>query len=279
MRLRRCADPSLVAATVQFRNRTGVARYQECRLFRNDPRIRFHNVIHETMLGDVHAIAASDGLRIGRSPLALDHFGYDGDLTRKHHRNIPLLRTRPEHDPGHIYSWNHLGESLAGIGDHDAAVAAWKEAIRLVRQGGPGGALDALPYGALLLHATGAEPELLDEARARFPDDLLFRWLAGLRAARAERFEEAIGLLEPLVSIDPDTFCSDDGIAYDARIFGRPTRETLALAYFRCGRFDDAARGYGELLAGEPESAEYRVKQQLALARASQSRGANLHRA
>ena len=183
------ADPGLVAATVAFRSRTGMTRYRECRLFRNDPRIRFRNVIHETMMNDVHAVAQSDGLGIGRSPLALDHFGYDGDQSAKHRRNIPLLRARLARDPGHVYSWNHLGQALMGVGDVRAAVEAWQRAIDTVRGRGVQGALDALPYGSLLLF--GGEqvaPGLLDEARARFPADLLLQWLQGQQLADAGRF-------------------------------------------------------------------------------------------
>ena len=263
------ADPGLVAATVAFRSRTGMTRYRECRLFRNDPRIRFRNVIHETMMNDVHAVAQSDGLGIGRSQLALDHFGDDGDQSAKHRRNIPLLRARLARDPGHVYSWNHLGQALMGVGDVRAAVEAWQRAIDTVRGRGVQGALDALPYGSLLLF--GGEqvaPGLLDEARARFPADLLLQWLQGQQLADAGRFNEAIALLEPLAAIDPDVFCLDDGIAYDDRIFGEPTWHTLALCHFRLGHYSDSARYYARAAAADPSNASYVAKQRLAEARA-----------
>ncbi|MBX3023753.1 glycosyltransferase [bacterium] len=262
------ADPRLVAASVRFRPRAGVTRYDECRLFRNDPRIRFRNVIHETMLPSVHAVARADGLAIGRTALALDHHGYDGDQGRKHRRNIPLLRQRLARDPDHVYSWNHLGQALDGSGDRAAALACWRRAIAIVRARGVESALDALPYGSLLL-AEGVEdaPALLDEARARFPGDLLFRWLAGRRMAQAGAFDDAVRLLDPLAGIDAETYCAESGVSYDASIFGVPTWDTLAMCHFQRGRYAEAAYWWGRAADAEPQRLELRTKRRLAEAR------------
>jgi hypothetical protein len=39
----------------------------------------------------VQAYAKTHGLRIGRVNVNLNHFGYDGDQSHKHPRNLPLL--------------------------------------------------------------------------------------------------------------------------------------------------------------------------------------------
>jgi glycosyltransferase involved in cell wall biosynthesis len=181
------ADPDLVASTVRFRSRAGFTRYHECRLFRRDRRIRFRNVIHETMLPDVQDVARRDRLEIGRSELALNHHGYDGDQRVKHLRNAPLLRERLARDPLHVYSWHHLGQVLVGLGDVDGALAAWWRAVAIVREHGVRRAHDRLPYGSLLLRpeASAAAGELLEEALARFPDDHLFHWIHGQRLLKA----------------------------------------------------------------------------------------------
>ncbi|MGE0448801.1 MAG: glycosyltransferase [Vicinamibacterales bacterium] len=272
------ADPALVAATVRFRNRTGVTRYEEYRLFRNDPRIRFRNVIHETVMPDVRALERNEGRRIVRTALALDHFGYDDDQTTKHRRNIPLLRARLAVDPLHVYSWNHLGEALAGTGDEAGAREAWQRAIALVRESETVQALDALPYGSLLIRDLGsrgvgetADPSmagLLVEARERFPRDLLFQWLHGLQLVAREDYDGAAALLEPLTAIDPETFCADDGIGYDERIFGAPTWEALAICHFQCGRYAQSGRCYARLAELDPDNLEYRAKRRAAEGRA-----------
>jgi tetratricopeptide (TPR) repeat protein len=265
------SDPGLVAATVRFRNRTGVTRYHEVRLFRNDPRIRFRNVIHETMMPGVQAVAASDGLRIGRTSLPLDHFGYDGNQDAKHRRNIPLLRERLARDPGHVYSWNHLGQALAGVGDVAGAIAAWQAAIAIVRRTGAMEPLDALPYGSLLVHGGDAvDRTLLEEARSLFPGDRLIQWFEGRELARLERYAEAVAVLAPLAHIDASTFCSEDGIAFDERIFGVPTLSTLGLCHFRLGEYAESEAYYLRAAQVEPANDEHRVKAHLAGARARQ---------
>jgi tetratricopeptide (TPR) repeat protein len=263
------ADAGLVASTVRFRPRTGFTRYHEYRLVRNDPRIRFRNVIHETMVPDIEAVSRSDGLRIGRSDLAVDHFGYDGNQDAKHRRNVPLLRAYLACDPGHAYCWNHLGQCLAGLGDVDGALAAWWRAVEVVRARSARNSLDSLSYGQLLLHPRGATtaPGLLSEALDRFPGVHLFRWLHGRRLVEAGRLTEAVALLERLAAIDADTFCAADGLAYDARIFGLFSYDALALCHFRLGHYRDSARYYARAAATDPENPAHHVKQRLAEAR------------
>ena len=263
------AAPDLVAAVVDFRNRSGVTRYHEHRLFRRDPRIRFRHLIHETIVPDIMA-RVDAGMRIGVSPLAIDHYGYDGDQSHKFTRNIPLLRERLAREPSHVYSWTHLGEMLAGAGDAAAARAAWQQAIALVRTQATRSAIDAMPYGALLLHdGDRASPDLLREARARFPHDLLLQWLDGVRLAREEQYEEAALCLEPLGAIDADTYCAPDGVAYDVRIFGVATWATLGLCRFQQGRYAESAAWYAKARAAAPSSVEYVAKHRLAAARAA----------
>ncbi len=268
-------DSALVAATVKFRCRTGFTQYRECRLFRNDARIRFRNVIHETMLPDIHAVMREDGTRIGASDLALDHYGYDGDQARKHARNAPLLRARLLQDPGHVYSWNHLGQVLEGLGDHAGATAAWRRATDIVRAARVRSPLDALPYGSLLVGSNPADPALLDEALERFPDDCLFRWLQGRRLLDAGRYAEALAVLEDLANTDAETYCSDDGVAYDVRIFGAAASEAVALCLFKLRRYDESARYYARACALDPGNPAHVVKQRLALARAGRPAAAD----
>jgi tetratricopeptide (TPR) repeat protein len=223
------------------------------------------------MLPDVQAVMASDSLRLAASDVAIDHFGYDGNQEHKHRRNIPLLRARLLRDPDHVYSWNHLGQALAGVGDMAGAVGAWRRAIEVVRTAGVRSPLDALPYGSVLTsgQAAAVDEDLLDEALQRFPRDCLFRWLRGRRLVDHDRFAEALVDLESLTGIDPETFCSDEGIAYDVRIFGAVTYEGAALCHFRLGQYEESARLYEIAGILDPENAAHRVRQRLASSRAA----------
>ena len=57
-------------------------------------------------------LCREDGLVIRDSAVRITHVGYEGDLTRKHHRNLPLLRQAVEERPWNIYCWQHLAETL-----------------------------------------------------------------------------------------------------------------------------------------------------------------------
>ena len=199
------ADDSVVAYKVRFRPRTGFTRYREYRIFRNDPRIRFRGVMHETVVPDIHAVAARDGLRIADCSVTIDHLGYDGDQARKHRRDVPLLRARLERDPEHVYSWTHLGRALASLGDADGARAAWIRGIEAVRRQSKADPSDSLPYTALIQSELrrGVDPaDLLDEANARFPGNHVVAWAHGRALMAQGRFAEAIPVFERLTAVD-----------------------------------------------------------------------------
>jgi glycosyltransferase involved in cell wall biosynthesis len=265
------ADRSAVAHTVLFRPQRGYTCYREHRVFRNDPRIRFHGVIHETMLPGIHAMAAEDGLRIAPSPLRIEHVGYEGDQQRKHRRNLPLLRARLADDPGHAFSWHHLGRALLALGDPRAAADAWRRGIEVVRGRSAPSPADSLLYGSLLRHeldAGAATPGLLEEALARFPGNHLLAWLHGRRLMADGRLDEAVAVFRGLAAIDGATFV-DDAVAYDARIFGAWPLDALGLCCFRLGRFAESARHYAGAEAAAPDVPEYRVRRLLAETRAA----------
>ena len=215
------ADRTVVCYTVRFRPREGFTRYHEYRLFRNDPRLRFSGVFHETMLAGILQVEREDGLRIASSDLAIDHIGYDGDLTRKHERNLPMLRARLQQDPGQMYCWDHLGRTLEAMGQHEQAREAWRTAIGIVRSRGVVDALDGMPYADLLRHLSPEDEgfaALLEEALDRFPDDYLLHWIQGRALMSAGRFDDARPWFEGLTQVDPDLLCHRR-VGYDARIF------------------------------------------------------------
>lgn len=263
-------DRSAVAATVRFRPQTGYTRYREPRLFRNDPRIRFHGVIHETMLPAIHAVCRQDGGRIVPSEVALDHVGYDGDQKRKHARNLPLLRARLAADPQHSYSWIHLARTLAATGDEGAARAAWRRAIAIARARAWPTMLDCLAYSDLLCRqpAETDAATLLEEALARFPGNHSLAWIHARHVMAAGCFDAAIPILEALASVDGDALC-DESVAHDLRIFGVLACDSLALCHFRLGRYVESARYYARAAAYAPDDPRYPVKRRLAEARAA----------
>lgn len=267
------ADDSAVAHTVLFRPQSRYTRYREYRVFRNDPRIRFQGAIHETMLPSLHAVAAHDGRRIGHSALAIDHVGYDGDQEHKHRRNLPLLRARLARDPDHVFSWHHLGRTLAALGDGEGATHAWRQGLEAVRRGVASSPADSLVYSSLLrqeLDGGRLDSELLDEALARFPGNQVLAWFHGRALIAARRFEEAMRVFARLAAVNAESYV-DEAVAYDARIFGPWALDALGLCCFRLDRFAESTRYYALAEAAAPDIRAYGFKRRLAEARCAQA--------
>ncbi len=263
------ADRSKIAFTVCFHPYKGCTAYREYRLFRNDPRIRFDGVIHETMLPSIQAVSAEESLSIGHCNLTIEHRGYEGRQDHKHARNLPLLRRQLENDPHRIFCWWHLGWVLNSLGDEAGAEEAWMAAAKVIRERNFHDMADSLPYADLvrLRHKQGKDATgLLQEALERFPDQYLLIWIKAQVLMGEHKLDEAIPLFERLAAIDPEIL-NPAKLAYDARIFGVLSYEALASCYFKMGRVAEAAAYYALAEQCEPENIQHKIKRQLTLAR------------
>ena len=269
---RELADPRSAAYTVVFRPQAGYTRYREHRLFRNRPDLRFRGLIHESILPALEALRAKEGLSVGASSIALDHHGYGPDSAHKHARDIPLLRERLRGNPGHVYSWAHLGSALLASGDEGGAEEAWRRGIAVVRglsaqARTPTDGLPHLHLARLLLDRKRETEHLIEEALRLFPGNHALTWLAGRSLLESGRFEAAMPHFERLAAIDPEKL--DPGpLAYDASIFGANAHAALGLCAFRLGRFAESAAHYARAEALAPGSEAIRTKRLFAEARA-----------
>jgi tetratricopeptide (TPR) repeat protein len=264
-------DPANLGFTVLLRPSSGYTRYRVHRLFRNRPDLRFRGVMHESIVAALDEIRQRDGLRVADSTVALDHHGYEQDSLRKHERNLPLLRARLEADPGHVYSWWHLGQTLRALGDAASAEKAWRQAIEIMRAQPASPAGDSLAYvdlaRAMAERGAADAAAIIDEGCARFPDDCALAWLRARGLADAGRHEEALALFSRLAAIDPETFCGGP-IAYDRSIFGANAFAAMGLCTFRLGRYAQSAQHYASAQSLKPEDDAIRRKRELAEAMA-----------
>jgi glycosyltransferase involved in cell wall biosynthesis len=258
------ADPACVAYEVLLQPRPNFTSYWILRLFRSDPAIRFRGAIHENIWPSVQAYRGGE-LRVGRSPLRLDHTGYEGDQARKHRRDLPLLREALRIDPSRIYCWCHMADIHAALGEQDLAVRALETALSIVRAKRVMSSDSSMPYVRLIrsgLDAGREVSDLLAEGRARFPANAELIWLEGRALMSSGRYELAIPLFQRLIELGEDR-AFDHSSAYDARIFGVFTYDSLATCYFRLRRYNESRRYYELAAAAAPGSLEYRAKQQL----------------
>jgi glycosyltransferase involved in cell wall biosynthesis len=267
------ADRTKAGWELRLHPRVGWTAYSELRLFRNDPRIRFEGVIHERIRPGVERMARAEKLSIGACDVRLRHLGYEADQRSKNSRNIPLLREYLARDPDRLFCWYHLGECLRLAGEEDAAIAALATGIKRLLALAPetrevsGSGL----YLSLLKmkHARGeAIDRLADEAFALFPDNLAIQWIAAQLAVDRGDLDAARPVLEKIAAINADTYF-DPHLAYDQALFRHQSAGTLALCYFRAGRFEDAARLYRVAARTAPDPAGLELKARLAELRAA----------
>jgi tetratricopeptide (TPR) repeat protein len=268
------SEPAHVAYNVLLYARPGLTPYWEMRLFRNDPAIRFRGVMHENIWPGIEAYRARRGGHVGKSPLVIDHRGYEGDQQPKHWRNLPLLARALREDPRRVFVLCHLANVCLAIGKERLAERAWDIALELVRDKRGRGLVpeDCLPYVSLIqreLAAGGDALALLTEAQARFPRNLQLRWLQGKALMQARQFDEAIRVFEQVLGAGD----ADYSTGYDTRLFGALSFEAVAACHFKLGRYDEAAQFFERAARCSPESLEYRVKRGLSLQLAGASVG------
>jgi glycosyltransferase involved in cell wall biosynthesis len=268
-------DAEHVAFRVRFVPRVGWTPYREYRLWRHRPDIRFVNAIHETMLGAIQRVAATDNLLFGElDALTIEHLGYEGEQNHKHARDEPLLRAGLAADPDRPYLYDHLARIYEDTGDNDRARAAWREGISIARARGADHRDDRLLWINLLTHLVAHEdPDgdlvaILDEAQAKFPGNPAVEFAAAAREITTGDPGAAVGRLERLLALDVDALVATD-CAYDERMLGEWTWNALGLARLELGDAAGAADAFRRAEAADATNDAYRVRRRLAEARAS----------
>ena len=262
--------PDAIAYRLLLRPSPRATPYREYRLWRNDARIRFDGVIHEKVVPAIHAVADADRREVLLCDLELVHHGYEGDQTRKHHRNLPLLLRQRELEPGNLFVHHHLARVQEGLGDPRAAEATLDGGLEVARAKPWRDPLAVLLYADLtrLRLLDGQDPaDLLDEGLGSFPDNLVLLWLQARLLIRSREYERALGVLDRIRATDPAAL-PDKGPSYDEELLGELPHEARGLCMFRLGRYAEAAVEYAAALSFAPANAEYRTKLVLATARA-----------
>lgn len=266
------SDSGKVAWRLRFHRQISWTPHSEARLFRNDPRIRFEGVIHESMYKGIDHVARVDGKETGICDLTLHHIGYENDQAYKNSRNIPLLRARLARDPDHLYSWWHLGECLRLAGDEDGAIAALTQGMTLAaarppEARRPGDGISASSLIRLKMKRREPVDDLLRQTRALYPNELWLQWVEAMLALYRGDYNAALPGLEKLAAIDPETFF-DPHLGY-AKILFRLAKEALALCHFRAARYAEAARWYRRAAQAHPNPQACEIKARLADLRAA----------
>lgn len=254
--------PDAAALLIWRKDRPHFSPYREYRMWRHRPDIRFHGRIHETMVPDILTVVAREERTTPETDVfRLHHDGYEGDLTRKHHRNLPLLEQRVQELPHRVYLWNHIGDIKEALGDDEGALAAWRQGISVVRRFGPVDGSDLLVYSGVgfwqVNHGIDAT-EVLDEAEMLAPWFKSVWWLRASNHRVQGRHAEAVPWLQQLLAVGPDTL---DGVAaYHNGMFTDWAWVALADSLLVLGDRAAAAAVWAAAAAARPDRLEYRVK-------------------
>ncbi|HEX3539363.1 MAG TPA: glycosyltransferase family 2 protein [Acidimicrobiales bacterium] len=269
------AGASEVAFRLLLRPTLGSTAYREYRLWRNDERIRFQGVIHETVVPAIHRVATADGRAVGLAEIVLQHVGYEGDQVAKHRRNLPLLRRQLEATPGNLFVWHHLARVVEGLGEEAAAEATLETALAIARAKPAVDPVGALIFADLVrrrLERRASVASLLAAGRASYPDNYLLIYYEGHWLIEQGRFGEAVERFEQVLAADPSVL-PPGSPAYERRLLADLAHDGRASALFRAGRYPEAAAAWGAAEALMPDEPSYAVKRRLAAARSRRKDG------
>lgn len=244
-------DDGVCGYYVLFRRRARLTRNWQLKIYRRLPVPRHRSIIHEGIIPG--ELRAPSGRKIGRCTLSVDHSGYDGDLSSKHERNLPLLNKALETDPDNIdkvFLWGHLGDVHAARGDLRSAESAWRRGVSILRHHANHHPAHCSVHLSLLTHmvSTGRDVEsLLQETERFFPGNLQTVWIRGHALLGRGRFQEASAQFERLVDFDSSGRL-DKWVAYDRRLFGELPRRMIS--------FCRGHPGAGDARSGPPRDRE-----------------------
>ena len=225
-------DSSVGGYYVRFQRRRMLTRNWQIKLFRRHPELRYRGVIHENL--EPRMIRQATRLSLGECPLEIDHFGYEGDLSAKHARNLPLLLRRLDSTPDSpeaAFLWQHASGIYAALGDDSRAEETGRRAVDVLRAKPRLHPVDVAVYLGLIEHQLKLRRDvdvLLREAAALFPDNLHLIWLQGLMLMTADRCGDALPQFERL--LDHSGSADVCGwVGYDRRIIGDYARQCRAM--------------------------------------------------
>lgn len=268
--------PEAIAAFVRFRPKAGYTCYRELRLFPRDARLRFTGVIHETIVPAVERIVEQEQAALARTPIRLEHFGYEGDPKEKAGRNIPLLRRALAAEPGRVYCWYHLAETLVAIGRKEEGVAAGFRGLDAAKKypSEKQRANASMIYQMLarIDLESGRDPlPLIAAGLAVLPDDFALQFLEGRARLAAGDYERALQIATRLRAVDADLL-TDGLLSFDRRIFREFADDLAGVAFFRLGSFAEAVRRFSAAASCAGQAEPYRMKARAALVAGNRDR-------
>ena len=256
--------PQAVGARLNFRPMMRGTPCREYRMFRNRRDIRFVGAIHETVVPDLDKLSKNGASEIIDIDAELVHLGYEGDLTHKYRRNLPMLRCMVVEWPARLYYWLDLAKALTGLGElveaREICLAGLRVAVMQNSQSSKSvAALIALNLAELLYDAGEDDQAVIQQGFAFQADHPSLLFQLAKSHVKAARYADAVEALDHLIELGRHGF-ADPLVSFDERLFGARALELKSLALLRSGRRVEAAHAMQMASALEPADLALRVK-------------------
>ena len=223
------------------------------RLFPTTPRIRYRNVIHESLVVD-----GGRHLPAVVSPVLVRHKGYTAeilDARGKNARNQPLLERALREAADDAFSWFNFGNAAIAAGDYETGIDVLE---RMFAMPGPRRMFFPVAYVMLAYayadgrHEVGTALELVDRALAETPGHANLIFTRAHLLAQEERWDESRAAYEQAIASRAE---AAHHAMIDDEIFTWKSPLNIASTYVREGRIDDAVPWFERALANKPDSA------------------------
>jgi tetratricopeptide (TPR) repeat protein len=222
------------------------------RLFPTTPRLRYRNVIHESIVVD-----GSQHLHSVVSPVVVRHKGYTAammDGRAKTERNQPLLERAIRDAADDAFSWFNFGISAIVAGDYDGGIRALERMFAM-----PGPQRAFFPIGYVMLADAYAEGRhdvdkgiaILDEGLAQTPGHPNILFMRGFLLSQAARYDESREWYEKAIA---GAFQAEQHSMVDDEIWIWKAPLNLATTYVKEGRIEEAIPWFERAQANKPES-------------------------
>jgi glycosyltransferase involved in cell wall biosynthesis/Flp pilus assembly protein TadD len=224
------------------------------RLFPTTPRIRYRNVIHESVVVD----GGQDHLRSVISPILVRHKGYTAeilDARGKNARNQPLLERALREASDDAFSWFNFGTAAISAGDHETGIDVLE---RMFAMPGPRRMFYPIAYVMLAYGYSDGRGdvakglEVIDKALEEFPGHANVLFTRGHLLALDKRWDEAREAYESALASRAE---SAHHAMVDDEIFTWKAALNIASTFVREDRMQEAVPWFERALANKPESA------------------------
>ncbi len=253
---------SVAAFGIRVIGQHGWTPYIDYRIWRHKHEIQFRGEIHETTLPDIRSLAAEQGETLSLLNLTLQHHGYEGDLSEKHLRNLPLLLHQLAATPRRVHIWNHLGRVHAGLGQTEEAEAAWLKGREIVLEDGVKEITDVFVFASLADFFTKTRRDasfLLDEGLHINGSYMTLKWLRAQNFFMLGSFREALIPLHELTSysIESNPISS---FAYNKSMFSTWSLSLMGDCLFELAEYEQAADAFERAMTAGADRLAMRAK-------------------